>query len=47
MTDATKTVNLLEDEAEARRLLDLLYEFDLPPDDEHVELTDHSGISMV
>ena len=43
----SELVTLLEDEDEYRRIREIIDDLACPPEDEHVELTDHSGISMV
>lgn len=37
----------LTDEEDRRRVREIIDDLSCPPEDEHEELTDHSGISMV
>jgi hypothetical protein len=45
--NGSELITLLEDEDERRQVRELIDDLACPPEDEHVELTDHSGISMV
>jgi hypothetical protein len=47
MIDGNKLVMQLEDEDDFRPVREIIDDFEGPPEDEHENLTDHSGISMV
>ena len=45
--DGSELVTLLKDEDDRRQVREMIDDLACPPEDEHEELTDHSGISMV